>query len=94
MEKAILDFTGCKYYSEFHKRIQEALQFPEYYGKNWSAFWDSLMWESPVEYVEIYGEHTLPDEWKPQIEKMHEIIEEVKTECRKRDWEFDYVIID
>ena len=60
MEKAILDLTDCKYLLEMHERIKTALQFPSYYGRNWDAFWDSLTYESPVGFVEIHGEHTMP----------------------------------
>lgn len=94
MEKAILDFTGCKNYSEFHRQIRKTLQLPDYYGENWDAFWDSLMWDSPVEFLEIRGEHTLPKEWDSEIRKMHEILRKVKEECSKRDWDFDYIIVD
>ena len=38
-----LDLTGCKYLAEIHERIRVAFDFPEWYGKNWSAFWD-LLW--------------------------------------------------
>jgi len=41
-EVYILDFTNIQYYLDFHKIIQEELDFPDYYGKNWSAFWDCL----------------------------------------------------
>ena len=37
-----LDLTGCKYLAEIHERIRVAFDFPEWYGKNWSAFWDLL----------------------------------------------------
>ena len=37
-----LDFTECKNYLEFHERIRKAFDFPDWYGKNWDAFWDLL----------------------------------------------------
>ena len=39
---ATLDLTGCKYLGELHKRIKEALDFPDHYGENWNAFWDTI----------------------------------------------------
>ena len=59
-----LDLNGCKYLSEMHERIKEAFEFPEGYGKNWSAFWDLL--SEPREYtsVEIKGIISLPKELK------------------------------
>lgn len=94
MEKAILDFTGCKYLLEMHERIKTALQFPSYYGRNWDAFWDSLTYESPVDYVEILGEHTMPKDLHPSLEKMHRILQAVKEKRKELGLEFDYKIID
>ena len=38
----IIDFSKVKYYLEMHKVIQNSLDFPDYYGCNWDAFWDCL----------------------------------------------------
>ena len=46
---AILDLTDCQYLGELHKRIKVALDFPDHYGENWDAFWDSLRSDSPVD---------------------------------------------
>lgn len=89
-----LDLTGCKYIMELHERIKTSLQFPAYYGKNWDAFRDSLMYESPADHIEIYGEHTLPKDLRPALEQMHEILEEVRQKRRELGWPFDYVIVD
>ena len=94
MEKATLDLTDCKYLLEMHERIQAALQFPAYYGRNWDAFWDSLTYESPVDFVEIRGEDTVSENLHPSLEKMHEILAEVKQKRAELGWEFDYEIVD
>ena len=94
MEKAILDLTDCKYLLEMHERIKTALQFPSYYGRNWDAFWDSLTYESPVDFVEICGEGTVSKELRPSLEKMHEILEGVKRKRAELGWKFDYKIVD
>lgn len=28
--------------SDIHERLMQALGFPEWYGRNWDAFWDSI----------------------------------------------------
>ena len=94
MEKAILDLTDCKYLLEMHERIKTALQFPSYYRRNWDAFWDSLTYESPVDFVEIHGEHTMPKNLLPSLDKLHGILEEVKHKREELGWEFGYKIVD
>lgn len=94
MEKAVLDLTDCKYLLEMHERMKTALQFPSYYGRNWDAFWDSLTYESPVDFVEIHGESTVSKDLCSSLEKMHEILEEVKQKRTELGWEFDYKIVD
>ncbi len=37
-----IDFRNVKYYLEMHLVIRESLEFPDYYGCNWDAFWDCL----------------------------------------------------
>ena len=51
-----IDFTNVKNYLEMHFVIREALDWPEYYGCNWDAFWDCLtdMVGRPV-HIEILG---------------------------------------
>ncbi len=51
-----LDFSNVNYFFEFHSIIKEELDFPDYYGCNWSAFWDCLtdMVDDPV-HIEVIG---------------------------------------
>ena len=48
-----LDLTDCGSVYEIHERIQKAFGFPEWYGRNWDAFWDCLtdMYGSKVNIV-------------------------------------------
>ena len=55
MKKAVLDLSNCKYALEMHERFKNALEFPEHYGENWSAFWDSLMYDLSLIHI-FYGE--------------------------------------
>ena len=51
-----LDFRHVQTYGEVHKIIKAAMDFPDYYGENWDAFWDCLtdMIGRPV-HIEIIG---------------------------------------
>ena len=55
-KKYTVDFTNVQYYSEMHKIIQKSLDFPDYYGCNWAAFWDCLtdMYGDAI-HIEIIG---------------------------------------
>ena len=71
-----LDLTGCKYLAEVHERIRIAFNFPEWYGKNWSAFWDLLWSECDANLVVIKGEYSLPKDFDKPLSKMHEALED------------------
>ncbi|WP_101697162.1 barstar family protein [Clostridium minihomine] len=88
-----LDLTGCKYFDELHERIRITFDFPEWYGKNWDAFWDFMRTECDAEMVEIVGESTMPKEFLPQLELMHTVLSDLKIENAKYGWRFDYKII-
>ncbi|MDE5648797.1 MAG: barstar family protein [Oscillospiraceae bacterium] len=91
---AILDLTDCKYIMDFHERAKKTLRFPDFYGYNWSAFWDSLSMDSPIDFVTIKGAHTISKELQPALEQMLEIFERCKNRRKKLELSFDYVIED
>ncbi len=96
MEKkvtAVLDLTDCKTWWDLHSRIQEALHFPDFYGKNWDAFWDSINVDTDVEFVTIVGTTTVAEELKPEIEIMKGILEENKLYWADSKYPFDYEIL-
>lgn len=88
-----LDLTGCKYLGELHERIRVAFDFPEWYGQNWSAFWDLLTTECDADKVEIIGEQTLSKEFDFHIRKMHEILQRNREEHLKYQHDFRIEII-
>ncbi len=80
-EKIItLDLTGCKYLGELHQRIKKAFDFPDFYGENWSAFWDLLWNECDANRIVILGLQTLPEEFGWHIDKMQEILHRLKED--------------
>ena len=82
MKKIVLDLTGCKHLDEIHERIRVAFDFPNWYGGNWSAFWDLLWSECDVDKVIIKGEKSLSSEFENHLCIMHEILER-NVEFRK-----------
>ena len=89
-----LDFTGCKTWWDYHERIRVAFDFPEWYGKNWDAFWDLLSTSYDIGKVKITGEHTLKEEFSDYIQMTHEILDDNIEHQAKFVEKFEYEIID
>jgi len=68
MNTIILDFTDCKSYLQIHMKLKETFGFPDFYGCNLDALWDSL-WEycPPSTRVLIKGVDSLPKEEKDYV---------------------------
>ena len=80
-EKYTLDFSKIEHWSEFHQIIKDELDFPEYYGKNWDAFWDCLtemVDDEELLYIEIIGAEVLEKNFAGTLNKMVEILKELK----------------
>ncbi len=93
MKTIELDLTGCKSLYDIHERIRVAFDFPEWYGKNWSAFWDLLWSECDAARVIIKGESSLPSGFDNDILKLHEILERNKQTWAESNHPFDYEIV-
>ena len=78
-EKYSIDFSNVEQYLEMHKTIGEALDFPEYYGCNWDAFWDCLtdLLGRPI-HIEIIGLEVIERKFGSAAQKMREIPKEWK----------------
>lgn len=74
-----IDFTKVEHYIEMHKVIQEALDFPDYYGCNWDAFWDCLtdMVGRSV-HIEIIGLNVIEQKFGDEAKIMVDILKEFK----------------
>ena len=91
LRPATLDLSGCNTLWDLHTRISDSLNFPDYYGKNWSAFWDCLSVDCEYNFIIVTGESKVANVLKESVEKMNEILERNK---RYWDGKFDYEIID
>ncbi len=96
-----IDFTGCHYIMEMHERIAAAFHFPEYYGRNWSAFWDLIDGLGDNTLVEIRGLAGLPQDLSWDSQKFLEILQrnkdemaELKKRCPQVDCRFNFIVID
>ena len=78
-KKYTVDFKNVQYYSEMHKTIGKSLDFPDYYGCNWDAFWDCLtnMVGRPV-HIEIIGIDVIRRKFGDAADKMLEILKRFK----------------
>lgn len=88
-----LDLTDCKSLLEIHERIRKAFDFPDWYGKNWSAFWDLLRTECDADKVEIFGINTISEKFNRHLNKMIEIIQRNKDEHEEYGDLFEYEVI-
>ena len=74
-----IDFTNIGSYFDMHRIIQESLDFPDYYGCNWDAFWDCLtdMLGRPI-HIEIIGLEVIKRKFGDTADKILEILKEFK----------------
>ena len=75
----VIDFSNMKTHWEIHQIIKEGLDFPDYYGCNWDAFWDCLtdMLGRPI-HIEIIGLEVIAQKFGDAADKMLEILQEFK----------------
>ena len=78
-----LDLTGCKYLGEIHQRIKKAFDFPDFYGENWSAFWDLLWSECDADQIIVMGIGTLPKGFEWHSVKLLEILQRLQEDREK-----------
>ena len=78
----ILDFRNIQYYGEIHKIVKEVMDFPDYYGENWDAFWDCLtdMVGRPIN-IKIYGLDVIGKKFKGEDKILLDILEELRHWC-------------
>ena len=74
-----LDFSKVNYINEVHQIIKDELDFPDYYGMNWDAFWDCLtdMVGDPI-HIEIVGMETVQRKFPRHAQIMLETLKDLK----------------
>ena len=98
-EHIMVDLTGCEYVREFWKRIGDAFDFGEGFGKNWDAFDDLITVECPAHKVTVIGANKLPKNWKTlrgihYAEMTRQILQRNKEFKARYGYAFDYEFID
>ena len=78
-ETYTIDFTNVQSYLEMHFAIRNALDFPDYYGCNWDAFWDCLtdMPGRPIHIV-VIGLDVIERKFGDAARELIEIFKEFK----------------
>ena len=78
-ETYTIDFTNVQSYLEMHFAIRNALDFPDYYGCNWDAFWDCLtnMIGRPI-HIEILGLDVIERKFDDTAKTMIDMLREFK----------------
>ena len=79
-EKYTIDFTDVKNFLEMHFVIKEALDFPDYYGCNWDAFWDCItdFIDSRGLDLEIIGLDKIYSDFKEDVDILVELLKDLK----------------
>ncbi|MBQ3055446.1 MAG: barstar family protein [Oscillospiraceae bacterium] len=74
-----VDFRDVTNFLEMHAAIFEGLEFPDYYGCNWSAFWDCItdMFGEPM-LIEILGIDVIERLFDDDASKMLNILKRRK----------------
>jgi len=80
-EHYVVDFTNVKNYLDMHFIIRDSLDFPDYYGCNWSAFWDCLTDMITIDgklHIEIIGLEVIKEKFEDSADKIVKILKEFK----------------
>ena len=79
--KYTIDFREVKYYLEMHLVIRDALDFPDYYGCSWDAFWDCLTDMITLDgklHIEIIGLDIIKEKFDDSADMILKILKRFK----------------
>ena len=75
----VIDLSDLTSITELHPRIKTAMDFPDYYGNNWYAFWDCMtdLVGDPLD-IEIKGLEWLQKYYPFEVEVMFAYLKDLK----------------
>lgn len=81
----IIDLAGYETKEAVHKVFKQKLEFPEFYGANWDAFWDSItrLVEMPAE-VRLVNWQGFAQACPRDMQILREIIHEYQAAFREK----------
>lgn len=74
-----LNLTGCSTCLDLHDRIKHTFDFPDCYGRNWSAFYDFMCTEVPSSHIVVTGAYSVPVAIQDEVSRMIAELEDVKS---------------
>lgn len=66
-EPGALDGRVCRTRAAFFSEVARVLRFPDYFGRNWDAFYDCLRDAAPPAFAVDHAEELLADEPSGQL---------------------------
>lgn len=78
-----VDLSSVCLMKDFHDKVQMALDFPYYYGRNLNAFWDCLTDLPTTTCVEFLGVDSLPLSLQQEVNRYRELLQEFQGTGRK-----------
>ncbi|MBD2325694.1 barstar family protein [Alkalinema sp. FACHB-956] len=77
---------------ELHAKLSDALGFPDFYGRNWDAFWDSIagLLEMPRQ-LRFYGWNKFVERFPEDSHKLKNCLANMIQESPESASEVEYV---
>lgn len=87
-----IDISNIKNEKDFHLLLKEKLEFPDFYGENWDAFWDAItgLVELPDK-LEFIGWTTLQKKLPRDAAIMKKCLEDYSKESYVKKCEFIFI---